>query len=371
VIIGVDARELQGRPTGTGRYLRSLIRRFTEGHREDRFLAYFNGPAPEDAVLRHPHVESRSLALRPVHPLHWQEGLLPPAALRDKLDVFFSPAYTCPLCLQVPRVTAVHDLSFFSIPADFSWHEALRRRVLTGLSIGVSRRVLACSSFTRREISSRFPEAAARVREIPLGPDEDLPPGPGREEARSRLRASGPLLLTVGTLLNRRHLPTLIQAAGLLVRRFPRLILDVVGDNRTQPRVDFAALVRRLGLDRHVRLSGFVTDPELADRYAAADAFVSLSEYEGFGLTALEAAARSVPLVLSHSPSLGEVFADSALFVDPRNPVDVAGALGQVLEHGSLRADLMARGLALAARHSWSRTAGLTREALAEAAGER
>jgi glycosyltransferase involved in cell wall biosynthesis len=368
VIVGVDARELQGRPTGTGRYLRSLIRRFTASRDEDRFVAYFNGPVAEDAVLRHPRVECRSLAPRPVHPLLWQEALLPRAALRDELDVFFSPAYTCPLGLRVPRVTAVHDLSFFSLPADFSWREALRRRVLTGLSIRASRRVLACSSFTRREITNRFPGASNRVREIALGPDEDLPRGPGRDEARSRMRLRGPLLLSVGTLLNRRNVPTLIQAADRLVSRFPSLVLELVGDNRTVPRLDFGALVRRHGLEGHVRLSGFVTDSELADRYAAADAFVSLSEYEGFGLPALEAAARSVPLVLSGKPSLGEVFADSALFVDPGDPVAVARALGQVLDSQTLRADLVSRGLTLAARHSWGRTASLTREALAEAA---
>lgn len=371
MIVGVDARELQGRPTGTGRYLRSLLRRWTESDGEDRFVAYFNGPVADDAVLARSQILCRSLTPEAVHPLRWQEGLLPAAVRRDEVDVFFSPAYTCPLRLRVPRVTAVHDLSFFSVPADFSWREALRRRVLTGLSIRASHRVLACSSFTRREIASRFPEAASRVREIPLGPDEDLPPGPTRADARGRLGVEGPLLLTVGTLLNRRHVGTLLQATSLLALRFPHLVLDLVGDNRTHPRVDFAALARRLGLGGRVRLSGFVSDAGLADRYAAADVAVFLSEYEGFGLPALEAAARGVALVLSRRPSLGEVFAEAARFVDPQDPAEVATALGDVLEREAVRADLVRRGRALAARHSWARTASLTRQALAEAVDER
>jgi glycosyltransferase involved in cell wall biosynthesis len=371
VIIGVDARELQGRPTGTGRYLRSLILRWTQDESEDRFVAYFNGAVPEDTVLGRARIVSRSLTREHVHSLRWQEWDLPAAVRRDGVEVFFSPAYTCPLRLHVPRVTAVHDLSFFSIPHDFSWREAQRRRVLTGLSIRRSRRVLACSAFTHREITSRFPEAVGRVREIPLGPDEDLPAGPTRADARSRLRVEGPLLLTVGTLLNRRHLASLFQAAGLLARRFPNLVLDVVGDNRTHPRVDFEALTRRLGLGERVRLSGFVSDARLAERYAAADVAVFLSEYEGFGLPALEAAARGVPLVLSRRPSLNEVFAEAARFVDPEDPAEVAAALRGVIESEEVRADLVGRGLALAARHSWARTARLTRHALAEAADER
>jgi glycosyltransferase involved in cell wall biosynthesis len=297
----------------------------------------------------------------------WQERHLPEAVRRDRVDVFFSPAYTCPLRVRVARVTAVHDLSFFSVPADFSWREALRRRVLTGLSIRASSRVLACSAFTSREIASRFPDAANRLREIALGPDEDLPSGPGRVEARARLRVDGPLLLTVGTLLNRRRLPTLLLATRLLARRFPGLVLDVVGDNRTHPRADLEGLARRLGLQDRVRLSGFVSDAALADRYAAADVAIFLSEYEGFGLPALEAAARGVPLVLSRDPSLGEVFKGAALLVDPRDPDAVAGAVARVLEDAPARSDLVERGLALAARHSWARTASLTRQALVEA----
>ncbi len=371
MIVGIDAREIQGRPTGTGRYLRSLLRRWTEDALGDRFVLYFNGPAPDDGALASAAVLCRSLTSKAVHPLLWQEWHLPRAVLSDRVEVFFSPAYTCPLRVRVPRVTAVHDLSFFSVPADFSWREALRRRVLTGQSVRASRRVLACSAFTRREISSRFPDAASRLREIALGPDEDLPAGPSRAEARARLQVDGPLLLTVGTLLNRRRLPTLLLATRLLARRFPNLVLDVVGDNRTHPRADFEAHARRLGLSGRVRLSGFVSDAALADRYAAADVAVFLSEYEGFGLPALEAAARRVPLVVSRRPSLGEVFKDAALLVDPQDPAAVARAIGHVLEDAAARFDQVQRGLALAARHSWARTASLTRQAFVEAAAER
>jgi glycosyltransferase involved in cell wall biosynthesis len=74
-----------------------------------------------------------------------------------------------------------------------------------------------------------------------------------------------------------------------------------------------------------------------------------------------------VPLVLSRDPSLGEVFKGAALLVDPRDPDAVAGAVARVLEDAPARSDLVERGLALAARHSWARTASLTRQALVEA----
>ena len=63
---------------------------------DDRLVAYFNGPAPDDAVLDHPRIVKRPLGPVPVRGLRWQEGRLPAAVRGDALDVFFAPAYSCP-----------------------------------------------------------------------------------------------------------------------------------------------------------------------------------------------------------------------------------------------------------------------------------
>jgi glycosyltransferase involved in cell wall biosynthesis len=299
--------------------------------------------------------------------LDWQQRRLPSAVREDRPDVFFSPAYSCPLALGTPRVTAVHDLSFFAYPQDFRPLDGLRRRLLVSLSLRASRSVLVCSDFTRRELARLVPQLARRARHIPLGPDDDLPAAPPRGEARARLGVAGPFLLSVGALLNRRCLPELLRAAARLRRAHPQLVLDIVGENRTHPRLDLAALVSTLGLDGCVRLSGFVDEAGLADRYAAADAAVFLSEYEGFGLPALEAAARGVPLVTSRAPSLGEIFREAALLVEPRDETAVATALDRILRDVSLAGRLRDAGRNLASRYSWAETARLTREALVEA----
>jgi glycosyltransferase involved in cell wall biosynthesis len=366
VIIGVDGRELQGHPTGTGRYLRNLLRYWSRTT-DDRLFVYFNGDAPDDPVLEHPRIVVRALP-RTRTGLAWQERRLARSARADAVEVLFSPAYTCPLTLSRPRVTAVHDLSFFDMPEDFSVRDGLRRRLLVAASMRASVAVLACSDFTRRQIGQWFPDLSPRVQHVPLGADDDLPAASPRDAARRRLQLRGPLLLTVGAIFNRRCLPVLLRAVARLRRRHPDLVLEVVGQNRTVPPLDLPRAVRALGLDGHVRLGGFITDQELADRYAAADAAVFLSEYEGFGLPALEAMARGVPTVVSTRPSLGEIFGPAALTVEPRDEPAVEAALERVLTDAALRSDLIARGRALASRYSWSATARRTREVLAAAA---
>jgi glycosyltransferase involved in cell wall biosynthesis len=365
--VGIDARELGGQPTGTGRYLRNLLRHWRDSG--DRLFCYFNGPPALDPILDHPAVRKRALGDGCARGITWQERLLPRAAREDGVEVFFSPAYSCPLSLGIPRVTAVHDFSFFAYPQDFTWVDAFRRRLLVRLSVRASRVVPVCSDFTRRELARLFPDFAGKARHIPLGADEDLPSSPPRDEARARLGVTGPYVITVGAVLNRRCAPELLRAWAKLTRRWPGLVLDVVGENRTHPPLDLEALADELGIRRSVRLSGFVDDAALADRYAAADAAVFLSEYEGFGLPALEAAARGVPLVVSRAPSLGEVFRGAALLVDPRDETEIAATLGRVLGDEDVQARLVQAGRALAARHSWADAARRTRDALGEAAG--
>jgi glycosyltransferase involved in cell wall biosynthesis len=364
--IGVDARELQGRPTGTGRYLRNLLRQWT-AIGSDTLIAYFDGPPPKDELLQAPGVRLRALGPAP-HALVFQELLLPRVASGDALDVFFSPAYSCPLSLRVPRVTAVHDLSFFALPADFSPVEGTRRRILTRASLAASARVLACSEFTRREIARRFPDVAPRTLHIPLGPDDDLPTPPPRAAAREGLEADGPLLLAVGSLFNRRRLPELLHAVALLAPAFPNLRLHVVGENRTHPRRDFLSLASRLGLGPRVRFEGFVSEAALADLYAAADLALCLSDYEGFGLPALEAMSRGLPVVAADRPSLNEIFGEAALLVDPADPSAIAGGVARLLRNPQQRDALVTRGRNLARRFSWRATAERTRAAIAEAA---
>jgi glycosyltransferase involved in cell wall biosynthesis len=245
LVVGIDGRELAGRPTGTGRYLRNLLRHWREG--DDQLLVYFNGPPALDPVLDHPRIRKRALGDGAARGLVFEQWILPREARADSLDVFFSPAYSCPLALGRPRVTAVHDLSFFACPQDFTVADALRRRMLAAPSMRASSRIPVCSDFTARELRRLFPELADRAVHVPLGADGDLQSLASRAEARTALGVAGPLILSVGAIFNRRCLPELLRATARLRDRYPALVLEIVGDNRTHPRLDVEGLVAALG----------------------------------------------------------------------------------------------------------------------------
>jgi len=363
--IGIDGRELEGHATGVGRYLRSLLRRFG-AHDRHRFVVYTAGPV--DLPSASDRIETRALSAS--HPILWEQRSLPAAAAADRLDVLLSPAYSCPLFSEVPRVTAMHDLSFFARREEFGFLHGLRRRWLARRSAGVSNAILACSQFTRSEVARHLGAGAAgRTAVVALGPDDDLPKGPGRAESRAALGLDerSPLVITVGTVLRRRNVGVLVRAVARLLRSRTQVRLAIVGENRSHPFEDLSGLAAALGCESAVKVTGFVSDEEVVRHYAAADAAVFLSEYEGFGLPALEAMARGVPTLIANRDSLHEHFAPGALVVEPEE-LAVAEALDRVLREPTVGDDLRRRGRERAREFSWDRAAGETLAILEAAA---
>ena len=117
--IGIDARELCGRPTGVGRHLSGLLGAWSSDAAASRhtFVLY----AHDDITPPLPNAEIRRLPGSPS--TVWEQFTLPKAANADRLDVFFAPGYTAPLMLKTPIVVLVHDVSFAAHPEWFRWKE--------------------------------------------------------------------------------------------------------------------------------------------------------------------------------------------------------------------------------------------------------
>ncbi len=282
--IGVDARELCGKPTGVGRHLAGLLGAWSSETTASRhtFILYSHEAIP----IPLPGTERRILPHKPG--TAWEQLALPAAANKDSLDVFFSPGYTAPLRLKIPTVVLVHDVSFAAHPEWFRWKEGLRRRTLTRWSSRRAHLVLTVSDAARREIISHFSLADQRVRRI-------YPGVASLSASKDGRGGRDPLVLFVGSVFNRRHLSDLIRAFTPIARKSAAARLQIVGDNRTYPPEDLPGLARSEGLEEAVSIRPYVSDDELATLYSRARAFAFLSEYEGFGHPPLEALTAGVP----------------------------------------------------------------------------
>jgi glycosyltransferase involved in cell wall biosynthesis len=128
-----------------------------------------------------------------------------------------------------------------------------------------------------------------------------------------------------------------VEALARVQTNFPRARLLLAGEGKCRGEVQ--VLAAKLGLRRAVVIPGFVTN--MSEFYAALDAFVFPSEFEGLG-TALQAAmAYALPVISTTRGALGEVVEDgrTALVAEP-NAVEFADAMLRLLRDQPLRQHL-------------------------------
>jgi len=367
--LGIDARELVGAPTGVGRYLFELADRWRRRDDATRPALVLYVPARArdrervGELTAGPGVEVREVGGS--GGTLWEQIRLPPVANRDRLQVFFAPAYSAPLAVTAPVVVTIHDVSFMAHPEWFRWPGGLRRRALARWSARRAARILTVSEFSASEIRRFLDVAPSKLDVIPSGLS-----GPERFAGGPR-PAREPLALFVGSIFNRRHVPDLVRAFARVARAHDDARLVVAGENRSFPREDPEAIAEELGIADRVLVRSYVTDAELGDLYSRARAFVFLSEYEGFGLTPLEALAHGVPAIVCDTPVAREVCGDAAAYVPCGAPEAVAPALERLLYDDQARAGLLARAPAVLERCSWDRAATTTLSVLTAVASGR
>jgi len=332
--IAIDARELQGKPTGVGRLLGKLLEEWS------RMPA---AQAHEFIQLAPAEQRSRGGTL-------WEQLVLPRVARHAAADVLFAPAYSGPVFSSIPMVVAIHDVSFAAHPEWFTWREGLRRRTTARLAARAADRVVTISEFSKREIVAHLGVEPSKIAVAYPG----VTPFTGPKGANTQGSPHTCTVLFVGSIFNRRHVPELIEGFAIVARSRPEMQLELVGDNRTTPRINLDALVQATGIADRIHLRSYVADHELPQLYADASAFVFLSEYEGFGLTPLEAIASGLPLVLLDTPVAREVCADAAIYVPRPDAALIADALHAVLFEPGERNRMLQAATEVLRRYSWT-----------------
>jgi glycogen(starch) synthase len=152
-------------------------------------------------------------------------------------------------------------------------------------------------------------------------------------------------LLFVGRLEPRKGIDLLLEVAGRLLPRFPRVYLDIVG-NDTLPGPDgrsYRALFETdpgsAGIRDRVRFHGEVSEDALRGFYRACDVFVAPSRFESFGLILLEAMMFAKPVVCCRTGGMPEVVADgeTALLAEPGDAASLERCLERLIEDPALR----------------------------------
>jgi glycosyltransferase involved in cell wall biosynthesis len=186
------------------------------------------------------------------------------------------------------------------------------------------------------------------IHTIPMGVDLSLfHPNRRDDSLKGKLSISGPFLLYVGRLSEKKGLAYLLKALPEVIRSHPQAKLVVVGDG--EERDNMTRLARELGLtNENLVFVGSLPNTLLPQFYATADLFIGPSvsatggDQEGFGLVFVEAMGCGCPVIVTDLPAISDIVSNgvTGLVAPQKDSAALAQAILMLLADPNMREKL-------------------------------
>jgi len=140
------------------------------------------------------------------------------------------------------------------------------------------------------------------------------------------------IVFSARRLVYKNGLDTLIESAYLLTKNHPKVLFVVAGKGPSRSLIE--EKIRELGMEKNIKLAGFVPDELLPVYYNAADFFLlPSSSGEGLPLVLFEAMSCGLPVVATIVGGTPEIVdhMKNGVLVPPQNPQAIADALSKLL----------------------------------------
>lgn len=245
------------------------------------------------------------------------------------------------------------------------------RRIMTEMEILQSAdRIIAATPAEQAQLRWLYRAARKQIVVIPPGVDTDrfrAAISPPKARDALGIDAGRSMLLFVGRIEALKAVDTILEALHVLRDRAPDLLsklhfMIVGGDpqsgkDREMRRLQ--ALSAKLGIDQLVSFVGAKEQAELPVYYAAATAVILPSDYESFGMVALEAMSSGTPVVASQVGGLQFLVRDreTGFHIPAREPISLADCIVELLKDPSRTAAMGISASRIAQDYSWSRIA--------------
>ena len=248
------------------------------------------------------------------------------------------------------KITRFHNITpheFFKLPEMiYTRAQCLKGQAQLPLIKENTNVAWAASEFNARDLASCGFE---NVRVLPVLRDyphlASLTPIP--ELAEALLKTSSKTILFVGRMLPHKAQHDLMFLASMLKKHFgssPRLLLvggcepsykrKVLTPLAKELQLTWAEPSKSLNVDGDILHFPSVSDRELATLYHCSDAFVCMSEHEGFCVPLVEAMHFGLPIIAHRSSAVPETCREGAVIIDKtKNFGEFVSAVAQVLSH--------------------------------------
>jgi glycosyltransferase involved in cell wall biosynthesis len=262
---------------------------------------------------------------------------LPHVVNQFKLDGLINTNYFTPwrLLLKTNSVTIIYDLNYLHFPDLFSWQKKSWLYWMHKLTLANANHTVTISNFVRQDIKKSYrSKCNIKVIYTPILWDRlDSEVCDQQDIVVDHTFQGNELvdqcfILAVANHYQHKNLATLVKAFAKIPAFFNQVKLVLVGQlpeslvgMRRDRCDDIRQLVKDLGLESRVYITGYISDRELAWYYHHAYLFAFPSLFEGFGMPPVEAMGMGLPVLTTRCTAIPEVTMQRAVYVE--NPLDV------------------------------------------------
>jgi phosphatidylinositol alpha-1,6-mannosyltransferase len=302
-------------------------------------------------VLRTRNVKARRIKYAYAH---WRTRLLLRVEKFDHAIALTWYPFANALAGQVPLTLFAHGNDFM----ETRWQQKKWRGKMER-AFAAANRIVAVSSETERELRRVLPGFESKTKVLfPAVDPAEFPSAPAPV-------AAPVVLLTLGRVVERKGQDMVIRALPKILREFPRVQYWIAGRGAHLEKL--RALAAELQIGEKIRFLGLVPAAERVQLYQRCSVYLMPSrtigdkgDFEGFGITYLEANACGRPVIGGRSGGVADAVLDgvTGLLVDPHSPDDVAEKTLQLLRDGNFAAQLARAGRERVERElNWTATA--------------
>jgi glycosyltransferase involved in cell wall biosynthesis len=199
--------------------------------------------------------------------------------------------------------------------------------------------IITISNYSLQKMQKHYGVDPKKVRIVPNGVDiEKFKPTTDVEAARRKLGlCKEPVVLFVGSLIPRKGLSFLVEAAQKVVKEQEATKFLVVGDGPQKTLLENS--ISKANLSGNFKFLSKINEEALPTLYNCADVFVLPSIQEGQGIVLLEAEASGVPVVAFVIGGVNEAVknGETGLLVERGDAEALADGLLKVLGDSALR----------------------------------
>lgn len=319
--IGIDARLLERKITGIGRFLITLLENFPKYDKTNKYFLFTYDKVDFNSDFYVNVSTIKSILPQKMFSPIWCNLILPYYLKKNKIDILFSVNQVVPLIKtkNCKYISVVHDVIY---KADPNFLPLIYRKYLqlfAYFSIKVSDLIITVSEYSKSDILKNYKVNPEKVKVILQSANKIFKPRVISSEEKTLLKKKFNLgekvVLYVGMLENRKNIYTIIKIADMFSNYREDISFVLVG------KIGYGGKVIKNEIEKRKNVIHLmnIDDKTLSILYNISDVFLFPSLYEGFGYPPLEAMQSGLPVIASNNTSLREIISDGGILCNPND----------------------------------------------------